>query len=141
MSCDGSYAVTRGPWQRPDSVGWFVTVWQRQEKGAYKWVLDQGDTLDKPLPESEMISAKLAACPERKPEDSEDLRRKAAPQPRRDPNAPPPEFLASHSDDRTLDWTTVIDAKGNRAFTLRLRGEDGAMHEVLKQATNPPPVS
>ena len=39
-SCDGSLMVTTGAWQRSDKHGWFTTVWQRQEKGGYKWVFD-----------------------------------------------------------------------------------------------------
>lgn len=62
-SCDGSVAVTRGAWQRPDgSNGYFTTVWQRQNDGGYKWVLDQGDVLAAPLPVPEMIAAAVADC-------------------------------------------------------------------------------
>ncbi|MBD3730873.1 MAG: hypothetical protein IE933_14330 [Sphingomonadales bacterium] len=62
-SCDGSLAVTKGAWQRPDgSVGYFTTVWERQKKGEYRWVLDRGDALQTPLPEPEMIAAEVATC-------------------------------------------------------------------------------
>jgi hypothetical protein len=65
-SCDGTLAVTRGAWQRPDgSVGYFTTVWQRQGKRGkteYRWVMDQGDALAEPLAASEMIEAKVADC-------------------------------------------------------------------------------
>ncbi len=61
-SCDGSYAVTRGAWQRTDSVGHFTTVWQRQKDGDYKWVLDMGEPLPTALPAPEMIAAKVADC-------------------------------------------------------------------------------
>ncbi len=65
-SCDGSLAVTKGAWQRPDgSTGYFTTVWQRQRKAkdGYRWVLDQGDALAEPLSPPEMIEAKVAECP------------------------------------------------------------------------------
>ena len=61
-SCDGTFGVTRGAWQRPDGVGYFTTVWQRQKKGGYKWILNQGDALSTPMPAPEMISAKIAEC-------------------------------------------------------------------------------
>src|SRR6478752_2391887 len=50
MSCDGSLAVTRGAWQRPDgSVGYFTTVWTLADgQGEYRWILDQGDALTAP---------------------------------------------------------------------------------------------
>lgn len=63
VSCDGSLAVTKGPWQRPAGVGYFTTVWARQRDGSYKWVLDQGDTLAQPLAVPEMIPGKVAQCP------------------------------------------------------------------------------
>ncbi|MFZ9396782.1 MAG: hypothetical protein ACO25F_12075 [Erythrobacter sp.] len=63
MSCDGSLAVTRGAWQRPDgSVGYFTTVWERQRDRSYKWVLDQGDALAEPLAEPEFIRSEVADC-------------------------------------------------------------------------------
>lgn len=64
-SCDGSLAVTKGAWQRPDgSVGYFTTVWARQQKkkDGYRWVLDQGDALAEPLAAPEMIEGKVANC-------------------------------------------------------------------------------
>jgi hypothetical protein len=65
-SCDGSLAVTKGAWQRPDgSAGYFTTVWQRQGKRGkteYRWVMDQGDALAEPLPAPEMIAAQTAEC-------------------------------------------------------------------------------
>jgi hypothetical protein len=63
MSCDGSLAVTKGAWQRPDgSFGYFTTVWERQQDGEYKWVLDQGDVLAEPLAAPDIIESKVADC-------------------------------------------------------------------------------
>lgn len=64
-SCDGSYAVTRGAWQRPQSTGYFTTVWRRDRKGRLNWVLDQGDALAAPLPEADFVEGKVADCPAR----------------------------------------------------------------------------
>ena len=62
-SCDGTLAVTKGAWQRPDgSVGYFTTVWERQRDGDYKWVMDQGDELAEPLEPPRMIEATAADC-------------------------------------------------------------------------------
>ncbi|MXP11103.1 Cif family virulence factor [Pseudoblastomonas halimionae] len=42
-SCDGSTAVTQGKFADPDgSWGYYVTVWQRQRDGRYRWVYDMG---------------------------------------------------------------------------------------------------
>lgn len=62
-SCDGSLAVTKGAWQRPDgSFGYFTTIWQRQRDGEYKWVLDQGDALAEPLRTPEFVQTQVARC-------------------------------------------------------------------------------
>ncbi len=130
-ACDGSYGVTRGAWQRPNSTGWFITVWQRQgKKATYKWVLDQGDVLAAPLAAPEMIAAKLADCPARRFHDDE---------PRRPVPAKPEgprDYLTGTSDDGTLDWATVIAADGRRNFTLRLK-QDGIMRVVLQAQGQP----
>ncbi|HEY6816860.1 MAG TPA: hypothetical protein VI168_15085 [Croceibacterium sp.] len=65
-SCDGSLAVTRGAWQQADdSVGYFTTVWAQQERrgAGYRWVLDQGDTLEEPLPAPGAVEETVADCP------------------------------------------------------------------------------
>jgi len=63
MSCDGSLAMTKGAWQRPEGLnGYFTTVWQRQKDGEYRWVMDQGDILAEPLVEPEFIQTQVADC-------------------------------------------------------------------------------
>ena len=62
-SCDGSLAVARGAWQRPDGTfGQFTTVWQREDNREYKWIVDVGGTLDEPLEAPAMIAAEVAEC-------------------------------------------------------------------------------
>lgn len=111
-SCDGSLAVTRGAWQRPNgSTGYFTTVWQRQKDGEYKWVMDQGDPLAEPLVAPEFIRTRVADC--RKPG-----------------SPPPPVTLALYpegtkegggtSADNSLRWNWVSLADGRRQFTTGL---------------------
>ena len=127
-SCDGSIAVTRGAWQLPNAPkftgGYFITVWQRQKDGGYKWVLDQGDDLAQPLAEPDGIDGVVADCPVR--DGQRDLRRDAkaaAPQVLADP-------LGAVANDGTLAWVTTVDTVGGRTFSLTMR-KDGAMREVL----------
>ena len=103
-SCDGTLAVTKGAWQRPDgSVGYFTTVWERQRDGDYEWVMDQGDELAEPLEAPQMIGATTALC---------------GSQP-----TPPAEMLAGPSDainsgaarDGTLRWHVVSRPDGSRS--------------------------
>ncbi|MDE2596426.1 MAG: hypothetical protein KGL44_06055 [Sphingomonadales bacterium] len=138
MSCDGSYAVTRGAWQRPEVTGYFITVWQRQKDGGYKWVLDQGEGLVQPLPAPDMIRARVADCPERR-RGSPPVRPASAPNPRGKgtPLPPPIDPLSAASDDGTLRWTTTVDSAGAREFSLVLT-IDGHSGEVLHASVKAP---
>ena len=49
LSCDGRTGANLGPWQRPTSVGYFVTVWTRYGK-TWRWNVDFGDALETPMP-------------------------------------------------------------------------------------------
>ena len=125
-SCDGSYAVTRGAWQQPNSVGYFTTVWQRQKNGDYKWVLDQGDAMAMPLDPPEMIAAKVADC-------------KGLP-PIAQATTAQPDRRAGLSDDRTLSWTVQVDRQCGRTYRLLLW--DGTkMAEVMSGSVDVPPAS
>ena len=129
-SCDGSIAVTRGAYQQGKAVGYFITVWQRQNDGRYKWVLDQGDDLPQPLAEPDGIDGVVADCPAR------DGRH----DPRHDAKAAAtqvlPDPLRAAANDGTLAWSTTVDAAGGRLFSLTLR-KDGAMREVLRASVKP----
>ncbi len=121
-SCDGSLAVTKGAWQRPDgSVGYFTTVWERQKKrkDGYRWVMDQGDVLDEPLVAPEMVGAKVADC-----------------------DGPPNPVVMSgrtgnvstegQSNDGTLFWIVTVKPDGSRNL-LVLLWQGGEMANVLRE--------
>lgn len=62
LSCDGRTAVTSGPWQRPASTGYFVTVWSRFGN-SWRWNVDFGDALEKPLPDAPSdVPVRKASC-------------------------------------------------------------------------------
>jgi len=127
MACDGTYAVTRGAWQDGDRAGWFMTVWQRQARGDYKWVLEQGGDLSVPIAAPEFLTAKVAECPAR--HGTEDDARTTTPPPL------PADWLSGRSADGTLTWTTGLAPDGMRTgarqFAVSLR-IDGAMVEVAR---------
>ncbi|PZU11581.1 hypothetical protein [Sphingomonas sp.] len=41
-SCDGSLAFSTGPWRSARGHGRFLTIWQRQPDGGWKWLYDGG---------------------------------------------------------------------------------------------------
>lgn len=119
-SCDGSLAVTRGAWQRPDgSTGYFTTVWQRQKNLQYKWVLDQGEALPMPLDPPEMISAKVADCPA-------GYRPERAPKPKDFKGSLPvldPAHRSGTSLDGTLGWDVTVSPDGARHFVVTMTSD------------------
>jgi hypothetical protein len=131
-SCDGTLAVTKGAWQRPDgTVGYFTTVWSRERDGDYKWVLDQGDGLEQPLAAPELIDGKVAECvrPDAPADRPERYRYRPA-------LIRPAACEGSNcqgggtSADGTLGYDYQVTAQG-RQLTVQLR-ENGAMSEVMR---------
>lgn len=120
MSCDGSFGVVHGIWQRRGNTGGFVTVWQRQKDRSYKWLLDfrdaggevdakpQGDTL-------EMITARVADC----------LSNQGS--------VPSGDFQFSASKDRSIHWREGLLADGRWDFGLQ--GWNGQDYAVLFEFT------
>jgi len=117
MSCDGAVAVSQGRFREPDgTVGNFVTVWERQPDGEYRYVFDVGgpDVPQPPPPpkvdvqpgdivvtEIDAIQGLVATCP-----------RPGAP-------VPPPPAIGLGEDGKT-------EAHLSRDTTLRWRWEHRA---------------
>lgn len=119
-SCDGTYAVTRGGWDSANASGSFVTIWQRQKNGKYKWITDMSLTSDGPVRSPEMIAARVAEC-------------------RMPPGAAPlvvktdTDWRTAVSRDGTLRWGTGVTPQGSRSVTVWLW--NGTAYEtVLDQA-------
>ena len=115
MSCDGALAVSQGRYTDPKGkVGNFVTVWERQAGGDYRYVFDAGgDDVPQPPPrkrieegdivvtEIDAIQGLVASCP-----------RAGAP-------VPPPPAIPLGEDGKT-------DARLSKDGTLRWRWEHRA---------------
>lgn len=109
VSCGGSLAASTGNWKRPDgSVGYFTTIWRRDKKGVWKWILDHGDTLATPRATPEFLTGKVATC--------KDGARPGGPppgvRPRKGDPAPPP--------DESLLWTADAAPDGSRRVNVRM---------------------
>lgn len=141
-SCDGSLVASRGVWQGGDGeTGWFTTLWQRQAKGDYKWVLDHGDAAALAIPAPDMIAAHVADCPPRPPREAgfgggDDRRRPAKPSKPPKPPAPKdlppldPAHRAGAARDGSLRWDVTVAADGSRQLILRW-AKDGHEQDLL----------
>lgn len=128
LSCDGSYALSTGPATYPSGrKGRFATIWQRQTKGEYRWVLDQGFELGSDYVQPEMIAADVAQCPSgRRPPAQKEARRGLA-------------WQSGKSDDGTLVWTTTLRPDCSRELVVTAKRGD-AMAEVFRSISAPPPA-
>lgn len=125
-SCDGSLAASSGAFQQADGAhGRFVTLWQRQDKGGYKWVADMGERLEVPLEEPDMVQAQVADCPQGA---ARGMVRGSAARP-----STPQDSTVSH--DRTLAYSWASNGASGTVLTVRMM-RDGEMREVLTLETN-----
>ena len=125
-SCDGSFAVTTGEAAFPDGrKSRFLTMWQRQNDGEYRWVLDQGFDSAGGAIDPETIPAQVAECP-KGPRPDRRVRRGEA-------------WGSGAANDGTLSWQTTIAADCSRTVVVRMAGASG-MEDVFRKTAPPPPV-
>lgn len=109
ISCDGSLAATTGAAQWPDgSHGYFVTIWQRQADGGWKWVADMGGPVAEPLDARAQPNVRIANC----------FRPVAARDDGRHTDATA--FHSGQSGDRSLSWTVNAWADGSSTIIVWL---------------------
>lgn len=125
MACDGSAGVSSGT----AGGSRFATVWKRQKKGDYKWVLTAAAPRGPDDEAADWVTGKLADCPPRPMRDADDRPRDAkAPRPL--PGALPPAdpgMIDGRSDDGSLAWRSDGDARRLVLWMWR----DGAFAPVL----------
>ena len=127
-SCDGSFAVTTGEAAFPTGrKSRFLTVWQRQSDGDYRWVLDQGFDSAGGAIDPDDIPARVAECPPRVRGARPDFRVRRG-----------EAWGSGASNDGTLAWTTEIAADCTRTATIRMAS--AGMQEVFRK-TAPPPAA
>jgi hypothetical protein len=64
LSCDGRLAVNFGPWLRKGGAlaGTFTTIWARAEDGAWRWKLDRGNSVPRPIAAGDRPKLVKASC-------------------------------------------------------------------------------
>ncbi|WP_133366621.1 hypothetical protein [Qipengyuania sediminis] len=118
-SCDGTLAITRGAAQWPDGRhGDFLTIWERQRGGGYKWIVDVGQFRAEPLPAPEFVQTHVATC-------------RPAPDPAI-PSAEVPVVAQGRSADNTLRYAIVQPSNG---VVVRAGLWDGTTHKTALTAT------
>ena len=119
-SCDGITAVTWGAAQWPDgSHGRFMTIWQRQTDGQWKWVLDAGGPVKTPKVAPQEPEILVANCERSTP-------------PQRDAVAPD---SGGRSPDQSLTWFIRVDDKGQG--DLAIFGWNGRYFQQLSNDAMP----
>jgi hypothetical protein len=115
ISCDGALAVSQGRYLDPDGkVGNFVTVWERQADGEYRYVFDVGgDDVPQPPPRKPVEEGNIVVTA------IDAVQGLVASCPRGGAAIPPPPAIAVGEEGKT-------DARLSRDGTLRWRWEHRA---------------
>lgn len=125
MSCDGNYAVSRGVWTRGADAGDYILIWERQEKGGWKWLVRDEDGGEKLGAEPEMIAGKVAEC-------------FGLPRRGRPPEDMPPMIPTDAvSYDRSLRWSIQVAADCSRTVTVEAWDGKGLI-PVISARRSPP---
>ncbi|MBT2186214.1 hypothetical protein [Sphingobium nicotianae] len=141
VSCDGTYALSTGPWSGPNGGGGtFNTIWRRQKDGDYKWVVDFGSPRETPKQDEVIIEGKVAECRGGRRPDGFDV--EGLDDRRRPPRNPPVTLIANppplsgdgQSNDGSLHWRWTKGEKEN-SFEVTMRESGGdqkvVIHEVV----------
>ncbi|BBD00746.1 MULTISPECIES: YybH family protein [Sphingobium] len=111
VSCGGDLAASTGNWKRPDgSVGYFTTIWRRDKKGRWQWIMDHGDTLSVAREAPEFLTGKVATC---KRSESAPIASPPAGKPKKGDAPPPPP-------DESLVWSADVATDGSRHVSVRM---------------------
>jgi hypothetical protein len=116
IACDGLAAATTGPWQRPTSVGYFATIWSRSH-GKWRWNVDFGDALEKPLPSPpKSVPVRRASC-------------KSVTEGKMPRRAQSAKASSGSSPDQSLQWNWRVEGDGSRHLLVNLW--DGKRFETV----------
>lgn len=119
VSCDGDVAVNTGGARYPSGQhGYFTTVWARQKDGGWKWSVDGGDSVRKPLARPARPAVRRASCA--------GLNRirqvyaNSTPTTQAIAGQPPADAGQGRSADGTLAWSWTVTKEGARHMQARL---------------------
>lgn len=132
-SCDGSLAISRGVWEKPDgSKGWYTSAWERQKDGEYRWTMELGGENDSVEETPIMIRSHTPGC-------KIGMRGPGGPRDRdrRDDRQTLPDIGHPYaiSRDETMRWDVETGDDCARHVTVRFRDDSGWSDPVLDRTT------
>jgi hypothetical protein len=101
LSCDGNVGVTQGAWQQGDQQGQYVTLWQRDERGRFRWRYDGRVTTATAVEAPEYIATRQATCQPRAVADAS-------------------VSADGRSQDQSLSWKAERQMDGSASLAIRL---------------------
>lgn len=108
ISCDSSLAATTGAAQWPDGRhGYFITFWQRQDHGDWRWVATMNGPVSEALSAPDQPTVRVANCFRPVGRQGDDGRHVDA-----------TGFHSARSRDGTLSWTANSWADGSTTIIL-----------------------
>lgn len=138
VSCDGNLAVNVGGWRNPaGGVGTFTTVWVRQKNGGWKWAVDGGEPLKRPLAQLRRPAVRKASCRNLRAVPSA-YRAETKPT-ELIAGSPPSDAGQGRSSDGTLVWEWRVAKSGARSFEAQL-WNGRSYRTVLRQQVPAPPA-
>jgi len=105
MSCDGSHAASMGTFTQSSGAGGvYTTIWERQKKGDYRFILDfpqMGETWEDA---GDMVRSTVGECRKTKPEERMQLFEAIRLEMARDADAKNVQLYAGISPDQSFGW-------------------------------------
>jgi hypothetical protein len=137
VSCDARTAVNTGPWHIASNKtdGYFTTLWMRQANGDWRWTVDGGDQLSKPLARPARPAVRKASCGNRALRLRQIERAYDNP---RNRTAAPGDSGYARSSDGTLLYNWTVTAEGARNTRVQL-WTGRRFETVLDQKVAAPP--
>lgn len=139
LSCDGRTAVNTGPWRNEamKTDGTFTTLWMRQPSGDWRWTIDGGAEVKKPLSRPAQPVVRRASCKKSAELAAAVAKIQANPANR---TAPPGDYGFSRSADGTLLYHWLVRKDGARLTRVSLwngRGFDRVLFQEVPAPAAP----
>jgi len=119
MSCDGSHAASMGTFTHSSGAeGVYTTIWERQKKGDYRFILDFPQVGETWEDAGDMVRSTVGECRETKPEERTQLFEPVRLEMARDADAKNVQMYAGISADQSFGWLAGHASLQDRGIML-----------------------